>query len=64
MEPIRLYPLAVVPHESERLPALLALPMMTFGALCFVMAVALGFLSDVFRVAGASAYDLSEGGNG
>jgi hypothetical protein len=62
MEPVRLYPLAVVPHE--RPPSIAALPLMALGAVCFVLAVVLGFLSDACTLAGRSAYDLSEGGHG
>jgi hypothetical protein len=64
MEPVELTTLAVVPHQPDIVPRVSAVALMFVGATCFLLAVVLGFLSDVCSLAGRSAYDLSEGGHG
>lgn len=62
MEPIRLYPLAVVPREPQ--PTLASLWLLTLASAFRLCAVLLGFAADIFIVAGDTAEDMAEGGHG
>lgn len=57
-------PLPPAVETPSPLPVLCRAVMAAVGALLFVAAVTLGFLSDACSLAGRSAYDLAEGGHG